>query len=285
MAKPRDTKLNRLERDLPEGLLVDASWLAKRGYSTSLRSQYVAAGWLEQPARGVYRRPRGALGWQQVVISLQMLLDRRLAVGGRTALEAQGYAHYLAQEVKEVHLYDTARPPHWLLKIPAGVRFLWHNSGKLFRALAPALERHADSSSGKGPPLTAAGADDAYDDTYNIERWGQWDWPLVMSAPERALFELLEELPERESFHQVDELMGGLTNLSPARLEALLRDCHNVKVKRLFFFFADRHRHAWLQRIDKQAVDLGKGKRLLVKGGQLDRTYQITVPEDMHGVS
>ena len=74
MAKQNQGKLNYLERILPEGLLVDAAWLGKRGYSTSLRSQYVSAGWLQQPARQVYRRPRGPLGWQQVVISLQTLL-------------------------------------------------------------------------------------------------------------------------------------------------------------------------------------------------------------------
>ena len=49
-------KLNQLERLLPEGLLVDAAWLSEKGYSTSLRSHYVTAGWLEQPTRQVYRR-------------------------------------------------------------------------------------------------------------------------------------------------------------------------------------------------------------------------------------
>jgi hypothetical protein len=44
MAKQNQGKLNYLERILPEGLLVDAAWLGKRGYSTSLRSQYVSAG-------------------------------------------------------------------------------------------------------------------------------------------------------------------------------------------------------------------------------------------------
>jgi hypothetical protein len=48
--------------------VTDARWLTRQGYSTSLHSQYVAAGWLEQSARGVYRRPRGSLGWQQVVV-------------------------------------------------------------------------------------------------------------------------------------------------------------------------------------------------------------------------
>jgi hypothetical protein len=39
------------------------------------------------------------------VISPQTLLGRALVVGGRTALELQGYAHDLSQETEEVHLY------------------------------------------------------------------------------------------------------------------------------------------------------------------------------------
>jgi hypothetical protein len=107
---------------------------------------------------------------------------------------------------------------------------------------------------------------------------------LTLSTPERAVFELLDELPGRESFHQVDKLFEGLPNLSPRRLQKLLADCRNVKVKRLFFFFADRHQHAWAKRIIKDSVDLGKGKRMLVKGGRFDSIYQITVPEDLDAV-
>jgi hypothetical protein len=70
--------------------------------------------------------------------------------------------------------------------------------------------------------------------------------------------------------------------LSPRRLEKLLADCRSIKVKRLFFFFADRHQHAWLKRIDRSQIDLGTGKRMLVKGGRLDPVYQITVPDDLY---
>ena len=70
-----------MERALPEGLLADAQWLEQRGYYRSLRSQYVASGWLEQPARGVFRRPRGTVSWEQVVISLQTLLEFPVSVG------------------------------------------------------------------------------------------------------------------------------------------------------------------------------------------------------------
>jgi hypothetical protein len=67
-------------------------------------------------------------------------------------------------------------------------------------------------------------------------------------------------------------------------LQRLLAGCHSVKVKRLFFYFADRHSHAWLKRLDRKAVDLGEGKRMLVRGGKLDKTYQITVPGDLDAV-
>jgi hypothetical protein len=261
MAKQVDGKLNRLERLLPEGLLVDASWLTDHGYSTSLRHQYVASGWLEQPTRQVYQRPRGNLGWQQVVISLQTMLGKDLVVGGRSALEFQGFAHYLATEPKQVHLYGLQAPHGWLHKLGTGAEFVYHNSERLF----------PDSPIKHKADLTS-------------QPWGQWGWELHLSSPERAVLELLDELPARESFHQVDKLFEGLTNLSPRKLEGLLERCKNVKVKRLFFFFADRHNHAWLNHLNKSAVDLGKGKRHLVQGGRLDPTYLITVPEEFNGV-
>jgi hypothetical protein len=281
MAKRNEGKLNYLEHQLPEGLLVDAAWLTKKGYSTSLRSQYVTAGWLEQPARQVYRRPRGSLRWQQVVVSLQMLLGYPLTVGGRTALELEGYAHYLTHRTREVHLYGPESPPAWLSKLRPGVRFLYCNSRKLFsgedvrRALKDLTSSaHANRATDADPPQR----------TFLVQPWGQWDWPLVLSTPERAVLELLDELPERESFHQVDKLVEGLSNLSPLRLQKLLSDCRSVKVKRLFLFFADRHQHAWAKRIRKEGLDLGRGKRMLVKGGKLNATYQITVPEDLVGL-
>ena len=280
MTEQTGGKLNQLERLLPEGLLVDAAWLSEHGYSTSLRSQYVSAGWLEQPIRQVYRRKRGSLGWEQVAISLQTLLHENLTVGGRTALELQGFAHYLTQETKEVHLYGPKHPPSWLGKLAVGAAFVYHNSQRLFRSAA---------KTPRAQPTLAPAVSDSQDTTplpadLVAEPWGQWGWKLTLSSPERALLELLDELPGRESFHQVDKLVEGLANLSPRRLEKLLLDCRNIKVKRLFFFFADRHQHAWLKRINKDAIDLGRGKRMLVRGGKLNAAYQITVPEDIDAI-
>ena len=102
-----------------------------------------------------------------------------------------------------------------------------------------------------------------------------------MSAPERAILELLDEVPQRETFHQADMLMEGLRNLSPRRLQELLADCCSVKVKRVFLWFAERHNHAWLKKLDRSGIHLGQGKRMLVRGGKLDPKYNITVPEDL----
>ncbi len=281
MTKQNDTKLKWLTHNLPDGLLVDASWLTRHGYSTSLRSQYVAAGWLEQPARGVYRRPGGPLTWEHVVISLQMLLKRPFTVGGRTALELQGYGHYLRQETREVHLYGPEHLPSWLEALRLATSFSYHNNRRLFGDETPLsdsidLEKHTRENDGRQP------ASARYD--LIQQAWGHWNWPLVISSPERAILELLDQLPNRESFHQADMLMESLTNLRPRFLQEFLERCRSVKVKRLFFFFADRHEHAWRKHLDKQAINLGKGVRLLARGGRFNSAYQITVPEDLDAV-
>lgn len=102
-----------------------------------------------------------------------------------------------------------------------------------------------------------------------------------MSSSERAVLEMLDEVPERKTFHQADMLMEGLRNLSPRKLQTLLVDCRSVKVKRLFFWFAEPHNHAWLPRVDRHDIDLGRGKRMLVRGGKLDSKFNITVAENL----
>lgn len=288
MGEQKQDKLNWLQRNLPEGLVVDAAWLEKQGYSSSLRSKYVTHGWLDQVARGVYRRPaakvpapagRESLRWQHVVISLQMLLERPVTVGGRTALELQGFAHYLSSAAhREIHLYGTGRPPGWLSKLKLDTRFIFHNAERLFKD-ADTL-RNLKTKAGELDAVRSASAD-LVPGGYIRQSWGQWEWPLIISSPERAILELLNEVPQRETFHQADVLMEGLRNLSPRRLHALLVACRSVKVKRLFLWFAERHNHAWLKSLNRNGIDLGQGKRMLVKGGKLDPKFNITVPESI----
>lgn len=275
-------KLNQLQRLLPEGLVVDAAWLETQGYSRGLRSRYLASGWLEQPARGSYRRPGGKLLWQQVVVSLQGLLQVPVVVGGRTALELHGFSHYASPTGPQaVHLYGDKPLPGWVQKLALRQRLVSHSARRLFRMHTIAEEAGCVRWMPREQSFTSAHLPTA--GSLTRLSWGQWDWPLGLSTPERAILELLDELPERETFHQVDKLMEGLRTLSPRRLQRLLEECSRVKVKRLFLWFARRHRFPWLPHLDQGRIDLGKGKRMLVRGGTLDATYKITVPGDMDG--
>ena len=279
MGSQNREKLNWLNRDLPEGLVVDAGWLERHSVSRQLRRKYVMNGWLLSLARGVYCRsassePNEPLPWQQLVVSLNALMNLPVSVGARTALELQGFAHYLgASGPREVHLYTQKDMPGWVSHLPVNTRPVFHNALKLFRnGEIPPYDRKAEATA---PALAKA--------SLTPQPSGLKSWPLVVSTPERAILELLDEVPDRETFHQADVLMEGLRNLSPRRLHTLLADCKNVKVKRLFFWFAARHNHAWLRKLDRSGIDLGKGKRMLVRGGKLDTKYNITVPENLDG--
>jgi len=283
LTEQKGQKLNQLQRLVPEGLLVDATWMQAHGYSRSLLSQYVASGWLEHPGRGIYRRPSGELQWQHIVISLQSLLDIPVVVGGRSALELQGFAHYIpvSPSTQEVHLYSDKPLGEWTRKIRIDTRFEFHNARRLFR------ESSIPSGGSNLNERTVAGVTNSNDvDHIGFIRqsWGQWNWPLTSSAPERAILELLDQIPRKETFHQVDMMMEGLRTLRPNHLQILLEDCHSVKVKRLFFWFAERHGFSWLTHIDKGPIDFGTGKRMVVPGGKLDKEYLITVPKDLYGV-
>ncbi len=276
MAIHKREKLNRLSQILPEGLLVDAAWLEQQGYSRSLRSQYVAAGWLFQPCRGVYRRSSTPLSWQQVYVSLHTLLGYPVSVGGLSALQQQGFAHYLPQSREVIHLYTDQTLPSWLNKLPLETVFVTHNRHRFLPATTINVELHPHMAALE--KLSSTSVQSAI--ALRNESWSEWSWSIVMSRPERAILELLDELPQRQSFSNVDAVMEGLVSISPTRMQSLLEQTSSIKIKRLFFYFADRHQHRWRQQLKAELVELGKGKRGLVKGGKLDPVYQITVPEE-----
>lgn len=256
------SKINELQRDLPEGLLATAAWLKKKGYSDQLLKKYREAGWLDSPAHGVYRKPGPPLKWQHVVYSLGQMLERHPHVGGLSALELRGYAHFLKPRGPEtIHLYCEKRLPAWVDKLKLRERFTEHRD-RLF---------------------ATTGTRDALHDGLSLEPWGPWDWDLVYSTPEQAILEFLDEVPARQSVEHADALLAGLTDLSSRRLLKLLAACRSVKVKRLFLALASRHGHTWAKSVinaaDRGEVDIGKGKRSLVPGGKLHPKYLITLPE------
>jgi len=283
MSIQRGEKLNSLQHLLPEGMVVDTAWLVKKGYSRALLSKYLAAGWLNQPSRGLYRRPGARSAWQHVIISLQMLMRQPISVGGLTALEEQGLGHYVRKRQQhDVHLYCEEKAPTWMGRVDPLVRYRTHNGRRLFNG-----NDIAKSINALTKPLNEVSWQNI--DVAEIpiglraQRWGDRQWPIVMSSPERAIIEFLDELPSRQSFEHADDLFSGLTTLSPKRLQVLLEACRSVKAKRLFLWFAERYTHPWYKHLNLSKIDVGSGKRVVIKGGRLDTKYLITVPENLHG--
>ena len=271
-------KLNLLHALLDEGLLAPTGWLEEHGYSRALLGKYVSSGWLESPARGVSRRPGPPLKWQHVVASLQLLDQNYLHVGGRTALIQRGFGHYVQMSGAEtILLFGPDVLPAWVNRLGLRERFAVR-ADAMFGALRAGRDE-------QGRPR------DLHDKPVSPEKlagfglmevtWGAWDWRLWFSSEERAILELLQDVPARESVYEADVLLQGLVNLRPKRVSALLRACGSIKVKRLFLALAERHAHAWFKHLDLTGLDLGQGKRMLTPGGKLHPKYLVTLPADL----
>ena len=264
----RTQRLKPILDKVPPGFMVDTPWLKAQGIDPKSIHDYVARGWLERVVRGVYRRPlpegvegAGEVSWEVVLLSLQRLMNYAVHLGGESALDLAGYAHYLSLGgTPRVQYHGDV--PSWLKRLPMRTeivvrrRTLFHEDGI---GIVDAGSRAAES----GPTLDV------------------WRWPIKASSPERAILEALDELPRDASFENLDKVFEGLTTLRPGRLMALLTCCRSVKVRRLFFVFADRHGHGWRKYLDISKIDFGSGPRALAAGGRLHPVYRIYVPQDL----
>lgn len=266
MNQSRMPRLKPLLDALPPGFVVDTAWLKARSIDPKSIHDYAVRGWIERVIRGVYRRPlpNGAqvvdkLPWQMVLLSLQHLKGCNVHLGGESALDLFGHVHYLRLAgTRRVHLYGDT--PSWLKRLPTTEQIVSHRLG-LF---------------GSDP----AGVDDT-DPLEDESGWttNVWRWPIRASCPERAILEAIDELPGNASFEELDRVFEGLAGLRPERLMTLLAACRSIKVRRLFFVFADRHEHGWRKYLEAERVNFGSGPRALVPGGKFHPTYRVSLPE------
>ena len=227
MATIGQSKLNRLYAQTVTGAPVTSEDLADLGISADLAVHYVRAGWLNRLARGVFVRPGEAPGLHP---SLR-LLERTVPgfhVGGKTALNWYGVRHYVAQQ-ETLHFYGsvTAKLPAWFVeRFPAEYhrkRLFTESPDKLLH-VAP-FEDRAD-----GPRV---------------------------SAPERAMLELLSEVGVRQPLQEVRELMESAYNLRADVLRELLKCCTSVKTVRLCLQLGREFSLPWIKKLDPAELPTG----------------------------
>ncbi len=253
----------KLMQHLPLGQFVSRWTLLQHGFSSHALDNYLKSGVLKSLVRGIYMRQESKLSWQGAVASLPSMLENTVAVGGMTALELQGFAQNLSfANQRKIHIYSSEYCPvrvKVIFKAIEGVELCWHRTSRLW-------EKHSQDAL-----------------FLSEHQWQDGVAPMLVSAPEQAILELLMTLPEEISFDHVEQLMQGLTQLSPRKLDVLLKNCKSVKVKRLFFLFADHLNYPWRKKLDVNHYSLGSGKRVIAKEGKLDTRYQITVPKSFVG--
>lgn len=266
---------------VPESMPVTRQWLASQNASLNRHAidNLVKSGQLISLAHGVYMRPGTTLTWEGLVCFLQNVLQSDLIVGGLTALELRGLGHYAALSGRNVvYLYGKALLPQWINNILPSVKFVRHVPLLSYNRLNP-------RACGLVKDEYDPGLKKLYSGVPPSESRQKRTWTFTQSSPERAYLEILMDVPDTISFEHADLIMQGLGTLSPHRLDNVLRKTQSVKVRRLFYWFAERHQHAWFKKLpDPHVLDdlgLGAGKRVLAKGGKLDTKYNITIPEEM----
>ncbi len=253
MAGESESKINSLLHVWPSGTVAVIPWLETQGVYQQLAYEYEKAGWLRRIGRGAYARLNDNVEWTGALYAIQALLKFDVHVAAKTALELKGFRHF----------------------IPAGSGAIVYIFGPKGQRLPAWFRRHTwQRSIQYYVPNLFKGAESLGITSHNIQTWG-----LRVSAPERAIMEVLYLAPKEQSVEEAFHLMEGLTALRPDLVFDLLKACRSVKVKRLFLALADRCNHAWLSKLNTSRLKLGTGKRVIVPGGRLDKKYQITLPD------
>lgn len=241
-------------KNWPRNTVVASTWLEGQGVYRQLAGTYVKSGWIERIGQGAFKRSKENIEWTGGLYALQTQLDMSVHPAGKTALQLQGNAHYLPASLKQSKIVlfgsKNEKLPGWFksYKWEVDVRYV----------------------------MTGLFGNDT---TLGLTTYNSGDYAIKISSPERAVIELCYDVPIRESFEELDQIMSGLTTLRPRIVQELLEKCGSVKTKRLFMYLAEKHDHVWVKKVTLEKIHFGEGKRSLCNNGRYDNKYKIVVPK------
>lgn len=230
MATIHVSKLNSLYTRLTPGSPLTSEDLAALGISADLAVHYVRAGWLSRLARGVYCKPNDTLALHPSLVLLERTFEG-LHVGGKSALDWYGVRHYLTQQTT-LHLYGwtAGRLPSWFTeRFPAE-----YHRKRLFDEKPGALLHVGPFEKRNGAPQ--------------------------VSAPERALLEVLSEVGVRQPLQEARELAESTYSLRADVLRELLKRCTNVKTVRLCLQLGKELSLPWVAKLDPAQLPTGSDR-------------------------
>ncbi len=245
-------KINRLLSSQPPGIVFLSSWMVANGYSHDLQQRYKKSHWLKPIGTGAFIRNNDKVGYEGAVYALQEQNGFSIHPGGRTALSLLGKVQYLELSSGRVVLFGSSgeKLPAWFKAHDWGVKLAYYETSFL-------------------PP------------DLGLTKVELNNFSIKVSGATRAIMECLHLAPQKQELMECFELMEGLNNLVPKQVQTLLENCRSVKVKRLFLYMAEKVGHSWFKHLNLKRVDVGKGKRSIVKNGVFINKYGITVPKEL----
>lgn len=254
MNTTNESKINQLLRAIPSGAVFLSSWMKENGYSPDLQRIYRNSNWLESIGNGAMIRKGDSVTYEGALFALQKQANLSIHIGGRSALNMLGKAHFLELSTHRVFLFGATNEnlPVWFKDKDWGVELLLTKSEFLPKELG-------------------------------LTEYETRNFSIRISNPARALMECLYLAPKKQSLPECYEIMESLTTLVPSNVQLLLESCTSVKVKRLFLYLAEKADHPWLKYVNLEKTDLGSGKRSVIAGGAYNAKYQITVDKELEG--
>ena len=254
MGIEKQTKLNQLMRNWPDGKIKSSVWLNAEGYGANFIQKYKSNNWIEAIGTGAFKKSGDEVTWAAGIECLQKQLKSEVYVGGKTAIEFTGKAQYLKMKETSVVILSNRKEalPAWMRKHNWNVNLEF----KVKNLFKPNLA-FGEKSNG----FTVI-------DTDKVS--------IIASALERAYLEYLDELSKSASYTEAKEIMENMISLRPTIIQHLLENCTSLKVKRLFLHFAEKISHPWFKKLNVEKVALGSGKRVIFENGVLDKKYNIT---------
>jgi Transcriptional regulator, AbiEi antitoxin, Type IV TA system/Transcriptional regulator, AbiEi antitoxin N-terminal domain len=201
-------KLKNLYSGLQSSRPVGPTELRQLNISPDLVVYYVKAGWLKRLANGVYVKPNAVLELNGCLTFLQKRF-KGFHVGGKSALEFYGFRHYLSKNPKtRLYAWDTVKLPEWFsTEFKAEIR-----RKRLFEETPDAM--------------------------LNVSPFNDNDDEPMVSEPERAILEMLSDIPVDQTITEAEQLMEAAQSLRPEVMSNLLHRCKSVKTVRLFLKLA-----------------------------------------------
>lgn len=244
------SKINQILGEWQQGDVHTLTWFLSRGVQQRTAFKYSESGALKKIGVGVFARPLDRLSWLGAIRAMQEELELKVHVGAKSALELQGSAHNLqlaARPELNLIMAPTTSIPKWVKSNDWGVELQLSRSNLI-------------------------------KSKQELVKFTDQGITIQISSREQAILELLNTLDFSNGFETAENYLTSLFNIRPKVMQELLERCNSVKVKRVFLFLAETMDLPVFKNLDIAGIDLGKGKRVIVKSGRFDPKYQITVP-------